>query len=105
MNYKVQYKTVISNIKRLRIRAHLTQGDLAKRAGVTTGMICRIEKGQRDPSLRLLCRIAGGLGVKPVQLLRNPDDERSRRKAKHTDTQTTDEPMGVAIMLGDAAHA
>jgi len=47
-------------VVKLREHNHLTQGELAKRAGTTQPVIARIESGtdSRVPSLELLSRIA-----------------------------------------------
>jgi DNA-binding XRE family transcriptional regulator len=47
-------------IVKLRKQAHLTQGELAKRAGTTQPVIARLESGvdTRMPSLDLIARIA-----------------------------------------------
>jgi transcriptional regulator with XRE-family HTH domain len=42
----------------LRNDAGLSQGQLAKMCGVTTGYICNIERGQREPSIRVIQKLA-----------------------------------------------
>ena len=41
------------DIRRMRIRAGLTQKELAERAGVSQSLIARIERGSVDPRLSL----------------------------------------------------
>ncbi len=50
-------------IRRLRNRAGLKLNDLAGRAGCSESMLSKIENGKGNPSLNLLHRIAGELGV------------------------------------------
>lgn len=45
-----------------RVERHLTQRELAKRSGVNSRVISRIEVGNALPSLRTLRRLAHGLG-------------------------------------------
>lgn len=45
-----------------RVERHLTQRELAKRSGVNSRVISRIEVGDALPSLRTLRRLAHGLG-------------------------------------------
>jgi putative transcriptional regulator len=44
----------------------LTQAELARKLGISTSYLNRIEKGAKIPSLRLTIRIAHALGV-PVE--------------------------------------
>ncbi len=48
----------------------MTQGELAEKAGVSLLTISRLERGERDPHLGTLARVAKGLGVPPFELLR-----------------------------------
>ena len=41
-----------------RIRAGMTQMELAERSGISQADICRLEKGTRNPSIALLKRLA-----------------------------------------------
>jgi transcriptional regulator with XRE-family HTH domain len=47
----------------VRARGSLSQRQLAKSVGVSAAYISRIERGERVPTLQLLERIAGVLGV------------------------------------------
>ena len=49
----------------------MTQGELAKKANVSLITISRLERGERDPHLGTLARVAKGLGVPPLELLRS----------------------------------
>ncbi len=67
-------------IREARVRAKLSQGDLAKGAGCTRASLSHIETGSKATNLDLLERIARELGLEPWQLLTDraashaPDD-------------------------------
>lgn len=42
---------------------NLTQKELSERTGITQADISRIEKGNRNPSLNMLKKLAAGLGM------------------------------------------
>ena len=59
-------KTEIANaVRSARMRADLTQAELAKKIGTTQSVIARLESGgdKRTPSLPLLARIAAACGA------------------------------------------
>lgn len=59
------YRTLLSQIRQLRLKRGLTQVELAKRAGLSWIYIAKLEGGDRvSPSLPALERIAGALGAK-----------------------------------------
>ena len=53
-----------------RIRAGLTQAELAKRMGTTQSAIARLESGARLPSVKTLLRFAKATKSRPVLKLR-----------------------------------
>ena len=48
-------------IRRQRHRLHLTLNELASRSGISRAMISDVERGDRSPTVRVLCQIAAGL--------------------------------------------
>ncbi|RLF16844.1 MAG: transcriptional regulator [Thermoprotei archaeon] len=66
------------DIRRMRIKAGLTQKELAERAGVSQSLIARIERGSVDPRLSTLRRILSALeeamrgGVKVKDVMHSP---------------------------------
>jgi putative transcriptional regulator len=52
----------------------LSQSTLAGRAKLTTATICRIERGQNQPTLTSLNKIADALGVEVAELVRGADE-------------------------------
>jgi transcriptional regulator with XRE-family HTH domain len=58
-------------IREIRRGQKMTQGELAEKANVSLITISRLERGERDPHLGTLARVAKGLGVPPFELLRS----------------------------------
>lgn len=61
---------VAANVRRLRLRAGLTQDGLAERANVETTYIARVESARINLTIGLLGQLADALGVPPGRLLR-----------------------------------
>ena len=61
-------------IQQLRDAVGLTQAQLADRAGVNPEHISRIERAEKGPSIELLDRIAGALGL-PIKSLFDFEEE------------------------------
>ena len=57
-----------------RRRSGLTQQTLAERSGIRQSVISRLERGNGNPSIRTLQRLAGGMGMK-LELTFVPDGE------------------------------
>lgn len=57
------------NLRAAREKLELTQEELAARSGVQAGEISRIERGQRDPQVSTLEKLASGLELPPARLL------------------------------------
>jgi DNA-binding XRE family transcriptional regulator len=58
-------------IRELRLNHHLTIADVAAQAGISRGMLSKIETGQASTSLDALSRIAQALGVSLAHLFRH----------------------------------
>ena len=56
-------------LKGARLRRELTQAQLAEKVGVHKMTISRLERGDRQPSMRMLQRLAKALGVPVTALL------------------------------------
>lgn len=54
---------VVKAIISARSRLNITQSELAKRTGIDQGDISKLEHGTRNPSLKLLKRLANGLDM------------------------------------------
>lgn len=61
--------SVGDNIRRIREKAGLTQVYVAKQVGVTSAMLCQIERGTKNPSLQVGAEIAKVLGCSIENLL------------------------------------
>lgn len=59
-------------ILQFRLRAGLTQAELARRSGLNQANLSNIEKGKRDLTVFTLQRIAAALGLAPSVLLEDP---------------------------------
>ena len=55
--------TIIHTIIEARQKSGLTQKELSERTGITQADISRLEKGNANPSLRTLRRLAAGMGM------------------------------------------
>lgn len=55
--------SVFQAIHDTREKLNITQTELARRTGIDQGDISKLERGTRNPSLKLLKRLAKGLGM------------------------------------------
>jgi DNA-binding XRE family transcriptional regulator len=60
---------VLTNLRDLRVRAALSQADLAKRAGVARTTIIRLEQGDPNVLPSTLRKLARALRVRPATLI------------------------------------
>lgn len=63
-------KLVGRNVKDARLKAGLSQEQLAERSGFSQQYLSGLERGQRNPTVVTLFELAQALGVQPVDLLR-----------------------------------
>ena len=56
-------------IKEMRLKRGLSQGELARRAGLTQGFIWQVEAGRKEPGKRALIALARALSVSLDELL------------------------------------
>jgi transcriptional regulator with XRE-family HTH domain len=57
------------NLRRLRTEADLTQMELSNRSGLDMAEISRLARGQRDPQLTTIVKLATSLNVDPAVLV------------------------------------
>ena len=69
---------ISKNIRHLRQQRNWTQGHLAKKLGITTPALSKIEVGDTDLNFSRLNQIAGVFNVEPTELLSTPEE-----KTKH----------------------
>lgn len=58
------------NLKRIRTRKKMSQGDIARALEVHRAYISGIENGKRNPTLATIQRLADALGVSAIDLLK-----------------------------------
>ena len=63
-------KIVGRNIRRLRKERGLTQEQLADQAGMAMRYLSGVERGEENPTLRFLAKLADALGVPLADLLK-----------------------------------
>lgn len=63
-------KKMGENLRRLRLKNKLSQGDLAKKLNVDRAYISNIENGRMNPTLSTLEKIAGALRISSSELLK-----------------------------------
>ncbi len=67
------------NLRRLRLERFLSQGELARRAGLHAVTLTRLESGATAPATRTVRAIAEALGVEPRELAM-PDEVAELRR-------------------------
>jgi len=63
-------KKLGENLRKLRLKKNLSQGDLATALEVDRAYISNIENGRMNPTLSTLEKIAGALGVATSELIK-----------------------------------
>lgn len=58
------------NLKRIRTKKGISQGDIARELQVSRGFISTIENGKTNPTLSTITNIAKALGVSSDELLK-----------------------------------
>ena len=81
-------KIIAFNLKRLRMERNLSQGQLAKEAGISKAMLSDIEKGGSNPTINTIWKIANGLNVPYTKLMDGIDDEATVVQRKDTIEQS-----------------
>ena len=67
-------------VKHFRGTQGVSQEELAFRIGIDRTYLSGIERGQRNPTLTVLCRIAHGLGIPVANLLQGVDARATKAK-------------------------
>jgi DNA-binding XRE family transcriptional regulator len=60
------------DVERFRLRAALSQIELAKKAGVAPAAVNRIERNRVEPQMRTVRKLAKALEVEPHMLIEGP---------------------------------
>ena len=56
-------------LRAYRLEEGLTQEQLSERVDVVHSFICSLESGKKQPSLRMILKLASALGVRPGELV------------------------------------
>ena len=62
-----------ANIRRLRVERGLSQEEVADRIGIDTSYFGQVERGRRNPTVRVLAKVAAVLDVPLPRLLDQND--------------------------------
>lgn len=62
------------NVRRARVRAGISQEELAFRADMKRSYVSDLERGTRNPSVKAVGRLAKALGVTPASLFKSDAD-------------------------------
>jgi transcriptional regulator with XRE-family HTH domain len=65
-------------LRRARLRARLTQQELAERAGLHYTYVCHLEHDRYSPTLTAFFRLCDALGASPARLIGRIDRKRTK---------------------------
>jgi transcriptional regulator with XRE-family HTH domain len=63
-------KKLGQNVKKIREKKGLSQGDISRKLTMDRGYISNLENGRRNPTLSNIKRLAEALDVEPFKLLK-----------------------------------
>jgi transcriptional regulator with XRE-family HTH domain len=81
---------IAENLKRLRLERNFSLGRLAELSGVSKVMLSQIEKGDTNPTINIIWKIANGLKVPYTALLERQEDDATIVKKSEIAMQTGD---------------
>lgn len=58
------------NLKRIRTKKSISQGDIARKLGVDRGFVSNIENGKTNPTLATIAKLAKAIEVTTDELLK-----------------------------------
>lgn len=90
-------RAVAENIKRIRKSKKLSMERLAEQSGVSRSMLGQIERGEANPSVAILGKLAAALKV-PAQVLMENDDFESLALYREVDTKPQRLDGGKAVL-------
>lgn len=68
-------KIVGENVRRAREAIGVSQEELGDRAGIDRTYVSGVERGVRNPTVKVLARLAEALAVPPAALLKEPNTD------------------------------
>lgn len=98
-------KEMGQRIRLIRQRKGMTQGDMAKRCALHWTYIGGLERGERNPTLTTLHRVAEGLGVTVLDLIntkafKEPPTEQETKEGKLIRLLRRKDPESVDLAAG-----
>ena len=72
-------KTLGTNVRRLREGLGASQGEIAFRADMNRAYLSDVERGARNPTVRVVGRLATALGIEPAKLFQLAPERPTRR--------------------------
>ncbi len=72
-------KKLGTNIKRIRTEKGMTQGDICRTLDLDRGYVSSLESGKRNPTLAMIEKVAGALGVTSDELLKDYDKQTKKK--------------------------
>src|SRR5215218_857050 len=78
------YMRKLVNLRELRERAALSQGELARMAGVTKNAVGQLERGEFNPRPATVRKLAEALGVQPMDLWEESADLEKSESGPHS---------------------
>jgi len=67
-----------SAVRVARARRSMSRAEVAQAARIEALTLGRIERGEREPGLSVLIRLAAALGLRPWELIKAMEEERGR---------------------------
>lgn len=83
-------KIIGENLRRLRTERNLSLGQLAKTSEISKGILSEIEKGNSNPTINTILKIADGLSIPYTALLEEPEKECDLVRKEDTELQQDD---------------
>lgn len=101
----IDYISIGRQIKKNRLRAHMTQEILAEQISVTPPYISRIETGSSSPSLQTLVDICNALDITIDDLMQDSFSAMKKRAEGRLDLLLTDCSLDELNLIADVADA
>ena len=79
---------IAANLRKLRIERDISSSQLAKASGVSKAMLSEIERGNGNPTVNTLLKIANGLNVPYMRLMEEPEEEVELVRREEADVMT-----------------
>jgi len=96
---EIDLKSVGGRIRKARTGASLTMKELSERLGVSFAYLGMVERGERNPSDKILAAIAEATGT-PVDWLKNGDKDSADDELKKIDSLQSPLNIDAALFLG-----